>query len=231
MKTVHSFLLFLLPSLLFSETRTFTSSDGKSLSASLIKVSGNTAYIQIASGKTYQLPLERLSEEDQRYVKDWQKKEEANFIPRLSLDFSSGKGDSKDGTDYDNRSQTLRPGVKVENRELEFHLKGAEGHVFLFGTDVINRRSVKVLSRQNFPIASLAAGQELAWEGKPVKVQYDDNNAARFGHAYSGYLAIITNKSGKILATAGTTSFIKKAEAALELKSGAIADRDLRPAR
>lgn len=62
----------LTPLALLAETRVFTSSDGKKIEASVLEVSDDKSSAVIESkGRKFTLPLNRLSAEDQEYLKNW----------------------------------------------------------------------------------------------------------------------------------------------------------------
>lgn len=56
----------------FAETRTWTSTDGKSIEAELVRASDTTVTVKLENGKNVPIKLNQLSEDDQKFVKDWQ---------------------------------------------------------------------------------------------------------------------------------------------------------------
>ncbi|MEX2580518.1 MAG: hypothetical protein WD342_15775 [Verrucomicrobiales bacterium] len=52
--------------------RTWRSTDGRQLRATLQEVAGDAAVLRLENGKTAAVPLERLDEEDRRFVAEWQ---------------------------------------------------------------------------------------------------------------------------------------------------------------
>lgn len=205
----------------------FTSTDGKTVMAKLVKVAGQDVVILTDSGRSFTLPASRFSPEDQTYIKEWAVAQEKQYVPKLEAFFGTGKSDAKDGTDYDNRSQTLRPSLRIENRDGSFSVQNAKGVLFIFGKSAVDSSLVRVLSKQTFPL-TVGPLQKAFWEGNPIKVGYDTNYAAKFGFKYNGYLLVVENASGKIICVEGSTSFTGKAEAALQLEEGDTADRNLR---
>ena len=51
--------------------RNWTASDGRKLKAKILSAEGSTATFLLQNGKEAPIPLERLSEEDQRFIKEW----------------------------------------------------------------------------------------------------------------------------------------------------------------
>jgi hypothetical protein len=54
-----------------AEVRTFTSTDGKAIKAELVGVRDGKASLQMEGGKVFDVPLARLSEGDQTFIKTW----------------------------------------------------------------------------------------------------------------------------------------------------------------
>ena len=54
-----------------SEYRIFTDSQGREISAKLLRVSSEDIYIEREDGLKAKVPLSKFSDSDQRYVKDW----------------------------------------------------------------------------------------------------------------------------------------------------------------
>ena len=154
--------VLVLSSSLALETRTFTSSDGKKLEAELVKATDKEATLKRkADGKEFVIPLDRLSEDDRKYIAASlakpQDKEGPNFRAAREIDLSVEKGKtqkmkvpegtylSKDG------SLTLYPGDEVlvefsedggkpsivaavtkPGRTMSFKLSSKDGMTFLY---------------------------------------------------------------------------------------------------
>ncbi|MCW1886564.1 hypothetical protein OKA04_17635 [Luteolibacter flavescens] len=117
------------------EKRTFTSSDGKTLEADLVSATDKQATLKRTSdGKEFVLPLDRLSEDDRKYVAGWLAKEaekvaanaKANSRAARELDLSvevdrSEKVKVPEG-EYLSKDDvlTLYPGDKVHLEFSEF---------------------------------------------------------------------------------------------------------------
>jgi hypothetical protein len=53
------------------EARTFTSSNGKKLEAEVLSATESVAELKVVNGKTYKVPLSKLSTEDREYIAEW----------------------------------------------------------------------------------------------------------------------------------------------------------------
>lgn len=54
-----------------AEPRTFTNKEGKALTAELISVVDEKAVLKLANLKKYKVPIDSLSEDDQKFIKEW----------------------------------------------------------------------------------------------------------------------------------------------------------------
>lgn len=207
--------------------RAFKNTNGQTIMAAIVKVAGTNVVIQTDAGKSYNLPVARFSPEDQLYIANWAKEQSQEYLPKIECFFNTGKKDARNGNDYDDRSQLLRPSVRVENREMKVAVDKAEGILMIFGKGAASSNELKVLSKQTFPVNVLPF-DKMEWEGKPVKIDYDDNDYARFGYKYNGYLVIIRSATGKVIRVDGTNTFAGKVDMALQLNEGDLTDRNLR---
>ncbi|MEP2776099.1 MAG: SHD1 domain-containing protein [Luteolibacter sp.] len=87
MKTLSLFLTltFVFSALCYAETRDFTDTSGKQITAELVAVRGDEVTIHM-NGKEFTLPIGKFSEEDATYIREWA---EANPAPAASAFKSS----------------------------------------------------------------------------------------------------------------------------------------------
>ncbi len=94
------------------EYREFTGSNGKTIKAVLVDKTDTTLTLELPDGKTTTLPYDKLSEEDQAYVKEWDK-EKALFLSKCE-------------------ALTIRELLELRGYEsFKFQLKG--NHIFVDG--------------------------------------------------------------------------------------------------
>src|ERR1043165_4278171 len=85
--------LLMLSSVLGLETRTFTSSDGKKLEAELVKATDKEATLKRkGDGKEFVIPLDRLSEDDRKYIATHLAGQAANTRAAREIELSVAKG-------------------------------------------------------------------------------------------------------------------------------------------
>ncbi len=68
-----------------SEERVFRDTDGREIVAKILSATGTTVTIEMAGGKSYNLPIEKFSVPDQAFVKDWLEKNPPAFDYRLKM--------------------------------------------------------------------------------------------------------------------------------------------------
>jgi len=89
----HLRLLLLIPAAMFAlqiptpataqeKSRTFTSTEGKKIKATLLEVAAGKAKLKLASGRAASIPVTRFAEADQAYINAWAEKRKK--LPRLS---------------------------------------------------------------------------------------------------------------------------------------------------
>ncbi len=222
-------ILFAAP-ILQAETHQFTDSNGNTIQAEIVSVSGESVTIKRNDGRSFTTKTSVFSEEDRKFIAAWQKAEALNRIPRLEIRINNGKNDrlAKDG-DYDNRTAALQFKVSIENEERNFDIVDAKATLLIFGKSVFDSGRLKVMSRESFDL-SVPEGATAVLNGEEVVFKYDDNDSAKFGHKYGGYLVVIQNEGGKIIGHKCVPEPMGKyLEAALKLKSGQSCDRYMTP--
>ncbi|MDF3058603.1 MAG: hypothetical protein K0R17_2818 [Rariglobus sp.] len=138
MKRLFAF-AFLFAAVLQAEPRTFTDQFGRSITAELLSVEGDNVRIRREDGQLFTLSISKLTEADQKFIKDWAAKpapaeEKSTPDPKkLIVGLSRGKFSSRTLTKYDTythkhedwgfsiqlTNQHLRP---VENLRVEYNL-------------------------------------------------------------------------------------------------------------
>ncbi|MBL9151880.1 MAG: hypothetical protein JNK37_05330 [Verrucomicrobiales bacterium] len=105
-----------------AESRTWTSADGRTLTAELLAVEGDQVTLKTERGN-FQLPLSRLSEPDQAYAKEWKAKSVAPPTSAPAPGSPAGGGDTdKSLGDFAN----LKPGVWPNAVSADFEVDQIE---------------------------------------------------------------------------------------------------------
>jgi len=136
--------LFLIASVLHAEPRTFTDQFGRSITAEIVSVEVDQVRIRREDGQIFTLSISKLSEEDQKFIKQWAAKTpsastakaEEKSTPdskKLLVTLSKGKFGSRTISQYESyvhkhedwgyniqlTNQDLRP---IENLRVEYNL-------------------------------------------------------------------------------------------------------------
>ncbi len=200
-----------------SEFRQFTSTDGKTIEAKAISLSGGTIKIEMKNGRTFDLPVARLSPEDQQWIGEWNRKMAGAFVPDLKIAFDENIDKSTDETGFVN-IETFSPQLKITNQESTFELTRAKVTTLLIVEDVEKGDVFTVLSKETVPL-SLTAGESNEWEGRKVETRYATIKA--YGGKYAGHAVIVENEAGTIIAHDGSRGWDKNPEYALKAQEGA----------
>lgn len=199
-----------------SEFRKFTSSDGKEIEAKAIALSSDKIKIEMKNGKTFDLPVARLSPEDQKWISEWDKERAKAFVPGLKISFDENIDKSTDETGFAN-IEKFTPELEITNLESDFELADAKVTTFLIVENVEEGDVFIVLSKETVPL-SLAAGESKKFEGKKAETIYATIKA--YGGKYVGHAVIIENASGNIIAHEGSRGWKKNSENALKAQEG-----------
>ena len=74
-----------------AEMRTFTSTDGKEIKAEIVGVRDGKASLQLEGGKVFDVPLARLTEGDQTFLKAWAEKNKTYKLTDLRLELKKSR--------------------------------------------------------------------------------------------------------------------------------------------
>ncbi|MGJ8641637.1 MAG: hypothetical protein ACSHYA_19755 [Opitutaceae bacterium] len=194
-----------------AEYRTFESSDGATIEATVIEASATSVTIQRRDGREFKdVPLERFSAKDRRYVREWRKAQEkaildANlqFDSRVKVTVQKGEDDDKnDYGDIDDRVVQFEPGIVADNDEKELTFRNVKGTLVMIGRGVIERDSYVILNKQDFTIDFIPR-ERTRWQGNRFQCRYDPDYG---GFEYAGYLVVLRDKQGNPAIIKGSKS-------------------------
>ncbi len=153
--------------------------------------------------------------------------------PRLDVSVIRERSTKVEGGDWDDRSERVKMGIKVTNKELNASVEGLTAYFWVVARSAVDRKCYKIVQREEFPIALSNArdGRVLEHETKEIELRYDRTDAV-FGESYHGWLLVITNDNGEIVWVKSTVpAFEKAVDTAMNLKTGAWVDSYLAPAK
>lgn len=130
------------------------------------------------------------------------------------------------GGDWDDQMQEINPKIKLTNIDLSQNYEGYKGTLIVIGQSTLDRKVFIVLKRHEFEFSLMARKihEEIV---DPVVTRYDDSGVI-FGYKYDGWIVLIKDPTGKIVATkASSSSFAKLPVKADKLEAGNHFDRSL----
>jgi hypothetical protein len=220
-------------SLLKGDVVSLESTKGSRLEAEQISCDGTSFTIaRVSDGKTFSLPLDRLTQSSQDAVKAWQSKG-GGLNEKFGIEVATGKTRRKNGTeDYDDKRVNLDPIITISNPEVKVSSREAKVTALFLGRPVADNGALYVFKKETFDLPSLApTGVHDIRFGK-ISASYDSRGYAKFGARYIGYVVIVHDKEGKRVYSSSSvpTSLVNGAEFKfLKLEAKKNYDKDFKP--
>jgi len=162
------------------------------------------------------VPLKMLVAKDQAYLVGWAKEDAKNRVPRVVIKVDSNKRDSQQRAGYSMRDGQFKFEVSVENREQGFDIRDAKGTLVVFGEDFSEKDEGIVMERVEFKKFGVSDGTTTMLKGGLTKYEYYND-----GSKYDGYVFIMRNSAGKVVAVQGSTTRVESlVDRILPLKTG-----------
>jgi hypothetical protein len=159
--------------------------------------------------------------------------EKAKSPPRLDLDVMRDRSTKVEGGDWDDKAERVQVRISVTNRELNAGVDGLKAHFWLVVRSAVDRTAYKIGQREEFPISltNTPDGRKLEHETKEIELRYD-TTFAKFGESYHGWLLVILNDGGEIVAMKSTSPAYEKAvDLAMNLNAGDWVDSNFGSAK
>lgn len=157
----------------------------------------------------------------------------AKSPPRIDLDVMRDRSTKVEGGDWDDKAERVQMTITVTNLELNASVGGLTAHFWLIGRSAIDRKVYKIVQREEFPIelSNARDGRKLEHETKELELRYD-TTFAKFGASYHGWLLVVLDEDGEIVALKSTSPAFEKAiDVAMNLKAGDWVDSNLASAK
>ena len=192
-------------------TVTLENTQGSKIEA-VILASDNTTvtFKRVGADKIYTLSLDKLTEDTQDALLEFDlpvemedpEKVDVISVPKesfLPIKFSSGKTSKRTnrGTYNDERTDTLKPVVTIENRDSKTPLS-CEMTVVVFGRGVVEKRTIKVLAKKSFTLNQIG-GLKQTYSLDEFSCRYDARDSCNYGFKYQGYAVVLHDKEGEVL--------------------------------
>ena len=216
----------LLCSGVYGETRLWTLTSGEQMEAEYVNVAFDAVSVQ-CEGKTIKIPLQKLSDEDRSYV-------ELQNPPQLKIEFIH-RSDQLVGyykaTPY--LPRVTPPiliqytfGAQVQQTSSRPYSHPLTVEYFALGRQLHDLDKYILLERRSRTFTPLDENdRELEFTGRPIRlISYEGDND-RMGRDYAGYLVLVRDSRGEIVAHAESSNWLFRNRENLEkIPVGAFMD-------
>lgn len=188
--------------------RVWTSHVGSTLNARFVEMKLDIVTLESRDGRVVKLHINKLSPADQLTARRLasshsQPNSPAEPAPAtapcmLDLKVRRSKKTRKDGSDFDNTSQSISLTITLKSRELTMRHTGLTARVYVLAENVVRPNYYKLIVKEKYRV-DLDLGATHIHKTETVDLRFDDSNWAQFGHKYTGYVYILKNPNGAIL--------------------------------
>lgn len=181
-----------------AEYRIWTAAGGSVVEAELVRGIGDEVLLRFRSGKEVRIPLDQLSLEDQEYVM-------LATPPELNIDVVSDftrrkKGNENSQTQY----ETGACRVAIKQVRAAVYPAALKAVLYLFARDVSHDNFyVADIVPSSFSLMKLSDGQH-TFESSQVAFRLEKHK--KRGDEYAGYLVMVYDASGGLIAVKGSRS-------------------------
>ncbi|MDF7807741.1 SHD1 domain-containing protein [Pontiellaceae bacterium B12219] len=179
-------------------SRIWTTVSGQTLEAEFMTAVGGNAILKSARKKQIKVPLKRLSKKDRRYIS-------LEMPPKLDINFSKTTKPRKFGPTEGARELTARANfynfaTRVKQTSTRPYGQPLTIEYFAIGDEIGGQKNILLdYQRDSF---SLTEENDYSFElsGPPVELIDYNLNEERRGKRYSGFLVVITDSRGEVIA-------------------------------
>lgn len=186
--------------------------EGTPLLIELIALEDSDVVFAVATDKSkeHTLAIDRFDAASQEKIRENAKSLKPR-LPKLAIEVSIGKRRQKDG--YYMVIQTVTAKVKLRNLSPKIDFPKSKGHLAYFGRNRRYPDRYQLMAKRTFD-CEISAGQMFEQELVGIRTRYDSDNKGAGnigGYQYDGYLLVITDGEGNVLATKTSDPGISKA--------------------
>lgn len=218
---------------LHGEILTLENATGAKITAKLVCcIDGKLTVRRTSDNKTFDLPLDQLSEKSRADVKTWQDKG-GGLLEDYQIEVSTGKNRrTQAGDDFDDKRVNLDPIVTVRNPDPRVPTRAAKLTVLFLGRPVVDGKALHVFRTKTFDLPSLDPATSRNFAVGKISAAYDSRGYAKFGARYIGYVAIVHNEGNTEVFSSRSvpTTLVQGKELVfLRLKDNATYDKNFKP--
>jgi hypothetical protein len=208
--------------------RDWSLADGKAVQAQFVTRVGRNALLETSEGRQFKVPLEKLSDEDNRMIR-------LASPPALDIEFSKTTTKRKFGPTHEGNEPPVRGSfytfaVRIKQTSIQPYGLGLTAEYFAIGDEIGgNKRMLLEHRTEDF---SLIEENEFSFEfsGEPVELLDYNINYEHRGQRYGGYLAIVRDRLGQIIAhKTSSDNLFEIVDNLRKLKEGWYFDKEGKP--
>lgn len=154
-----------------AESRTFTSPDGRTLQAEILKASPESVTLQLTNGQSIVAPVDKFSPEDQAFIAKWRKENPEVIKYNFSASYKEAKINSIKSfkSDHEITTEAWECTVNLGNRSGET-LEGLEVEYTIYFTQISNNQPTLRAVSGTSKLPSLRHLQEESFKTKSVQL-------------------------------------------------------------
>jgi hypothetical protein len=130
------------------------------------------------------------------------------FSKGTKIEVMIGRPTKTKGGDFDDKTQTLNPRVKMTNIDNKQGYLDYKVTFLLLGQSIVDSKVIKVLHREEIP-TSILPRQVLDHPMASVTTMYD-TDGAKFGFKYDGWIVQVADSKGEIVHTKSSAPSLEK---------------------
>ncbi len=184
-----------------ADVRTWTFTGGETLEGEYVVVLGNKIVLRDSRGKTRKIPLDRFSEADRLFI-------ELENPPEFKIDFTKqSKQYSYPQKEKTYSSSELPPtvdyvfGAKLKQTSAGSYTHELHVEFFAIGEEIDGDNYILLDRQKSSFIPSDSKDRSCNFSGKKVRLyNYEYGRSGRRGQQCGGYLIVITDSRGKVIA-------------------------------
>jgi hypothetical protein len=210
----------------FSEYRTWTDQKGKQIEAEFIRIMDDKVVLQTEDGEEIKVSLDTLSNKDRKYAA-------LQTPPRIEIKVSTdmdrentGHGGGRKSRAFQVQQETVQVEVTLKKTSSTPYEEPLESQVYLIGQPE-QRDGYGILDRTVSRFRFTEESENLhSYSSGTVELRQLEAGK-QVGIEYEGYLAVVKDRTGAVLAMkCSRLVFEKNAEAIMEAQRGTIFDED-----
>ncbi len=107
------------------------------------------------------------------------------------------------GAYSDRKSQHVALTITLNNRNTNQDYQDLTGYSYVVAQDVLDKRRFKLIIKESETF-NLPRGQKIQHETEEVRLEFAEDDSWRHGFKYYGYVYLVEDKQGKVLAGAAS---------------------------